>query len=254
MLPNNVLSIQLWSTRQSDSLAEQFEYLRACGYNDVQPHHDQYTDPPAMRALLDEYGLTARSGHFTLSMFERDLDGVVDAARILGMGLVVAPWLNPEDRPNDREGWQALGRKLATISREIRERGLGFAWHNHEFEFVALPDGSCGLEHLLGEDVDLLMDIGWVHRAEQDPLVWLERYAGRIPAVHVKDVAALGQNLDEMGFADVGEGVMDWARYWPAAVDAGAQLMIVEHDAPSDWRRFARVSAQAVRRLAGGSE
>jgi hypothetical protein len=38
----------------------------------------------------------------------------------------------------------------------------------------------------------------------------------------------------------------NWPRYWHAAVQAGAELMVAEHDAPSDWRRFARVNATTM--------
>ena len=246
-----VLSIQLWSTRGATPLAEQLAYLKECGYGDVQPYHDQCADPMGIRALLDEYGLTARSGHFTLSMFETALDAVVSAAHTIGRELVVAPWLDPDQRPKDLEGWRAFGRRLSSLSRRVTGEGLRFAWHNHEFEFEALADGSFGIEYALGEDVLIELDLGWLFRAGQDPLIWLERYAGRLPAIHVKDVAAPGSNLEEMGFADVGAGVMDWPRYWRAAVQAGAELMVAEHDAPSDWQRFARVSANAMRGLAG---
>jgi sugar phosphate isomerase/epimerase len=251
MLPNNVLSIQLWSTRGTTPLAEQLAYLKGCGYGDVQLYHDQCEEPKVIRALLDEYMLTARSGHFTLAMFETALDDIVSTAHTIGMDLVVAPWIDPDDRPKDREGWSAFGRRLSHLSRRLAQEGLRFAWHNHEFEFEALPDGSFGIEHALGEDVLFELDLGWLFRAGQDPLIWLERYEGRLPAIHVKDVAAPNTNPEEMDFADVGAGVMDWPRYWQAAVQAGAELMVAEHDAPSDWRRFARVSAVAMRRLAG---
>jgi CoA-transferase family III len=165
--------------------------------------------------------------------------------------LVVAPWLDPHERPKDREGWSAFGRRLSCLSRQLAQESLRFAWHNHEFEFEVLPDGSFGIDHAVGEDVLVELDLGWLFRAGQDPLIWLKRYEGRLPAVHVKDVAAPNSNLEEMNFADVGAGVMDWPRYWRAAVQAGAELMVAEHDAPSDWRRFARVSASAMRRLAG---
>jgi sugar phosphate isomerase/epimerase len=251
MLPNNVLSIQLWSTRGATPLAEQFAYLKDCGYGDVQPYHDQCDDPTVLRALLDEHRLTARSGHFTLAMFETALDDVVSAAHTIGMGLVVAPWIDPDERPRDREGWKAFGRRLSGLSRRLAAEGLKFAWHNHEFEFEALPDGSFGIEHALGENVLIELDLGWLFKSGQDPLIWLKRYAGRLPAVHVKDVAASNTNQEEMDFADVGAGVMDWPLYWRAAVQSGAELMVAEHDAPSDWRRFARVSAAAMRGLAG---
>jgi len=250
MRPNDVLSIQLWSTRAASSLAEQFEYLAGCGYTDVQPFKDLYADPAALRAMLDEHGLTARSGHFKFSTYETDFDRVVTTARTVGMTLLAADWLDPEERPVDRAGWEALGGRLSNVSKRVADQGLRFAWHNHEFEFAPLPDGSFGIEHALGKDVLWEMDIGWMFKAEQDPLPWLARYAGRVPAIHVKDVAAPGEKLDEMNFADLGEGVMDWQLYWQAAVDAGAELMIAEHDAPSDWRRFARVSGAAMRRFA----
>jgi len=64
MLPNDVLSIQLWSTRGATPLAEQLGYLKSCGYGDVQPYHDQCDNPAVIRALLDELMLTARSGNF----------------------------------------------------------------------------------------------------------------------------------------------------------------------------------------------
>jgi sugar phosphate isomerase/epimerase len=251
MLPGNVLSIQLWSTRGETPLAEQLAYLKECGYGNVELYRDQYGDPAATRALLEEHMLTARSGHFTLAMLETDLEQVVSTAHTIGMGLVVAPWIDPDDRPKDREGWKAFGRRLSRLSRRLTDAGLRFAWHNHEFEFEALPDGSFGIEHALGEDVLIELDLGWLFRAGQDPMIWLERYEGRLPAVHVKDVAAPNTNPEEMGFADVGAGVMDWPLYWRAAVQAGAELMVAEHDAPADWRRFARVSATAMRRFAG---
>ena len=79
---------------------------------------------------------------------------------------------------------------------------------------------------------------------------WIERYRGRIPLVHVKDIAPAGEKVDEDGWADVGAGVMPWARLWPQCVAAGAEIMIAEHDNPSDFERFARVSAAAMRGFA----
>src|ERR1700741_2451492 len=224
MRPNDVLSIQLWSTRAASSLAEQLKYLADCGYTDVQPYKDLYSDPAALRALLDEHGLTARSGHFKFAMFETEFDRVVTAARALGMTLVAADWLDPEERPVDRAGWEALGGRLSRVSRRLADQGLRFAWHNHEFEFAPLPDGSFGIQHVLGEEGLWEMGTGWVFKAEQDPLVWLARYAGRLPAIHVKDVAAPGEKLDEMNFADLGEGVMEWRLYWQGGGDARARL------------------------------
>lgn len=254
MMPDNAISFQLWSALDAaDSLREQLQTLKSLGYTDVQPYHDQYDDPRGMKTLLDEIGLTARTGHFNMDMVVHEFDRVVDAARVLGMGLVVAPYIAPEARPATVDGWKILGALLQGCAELYAEAGLAFAWHNHEFEFFPLPDGSFPIEHLLGERLLWEIDVAWVARAGVDPLPWIRRYAGRIPAVHVKDMAPPGEKLDEDGWADVGTGVLDWQTFWPATVAAGSRLMIAEHDKPSDYRRFAANSIIAMRKLAAST-
>ena len=48
-------------------------------------------------------------------------------------------------------------------------------------------------------------------------------------------------------------GTMDWNTLWDASVTAGSQLMILEHDQPSDWKRTARRSIETMRRLGGSA-
>ena len=126
------------------------------------------------------------------------------------------------------------------------------AWHNHDFEFQALPDGSLPIMHILGEKLLWEADLAWVARGGGDPAAWIERYRGRLAAVHVKDIAPAGEKADEDGWADVGAGVLPWTKLWALTVEAGAELFVAEHDNPSDFERFARVSAEAMRRFATG--
>lgn len=245
------LSLQLWSTRGDDPLPRQLDYLVAHGFTDVQPFHDQYDDVGALKDMLATAGLSTLSGHFNIAMFDGDARRVIDAARALDMSLVVAPWLEPEDRPTDKDGWRRIHDWLIGVKARIEDAGFAFAWHNHDFEFQRFEDGSFGIEYLLGEEIDVAFDLAWVHVAGEDPATWLRRYAGRVPAVHVKDVAASGENIDEMGFADLGHGVVDWPALWNVLDELDVGLRIVEHDQPSDWRRFVTRTTATMRRLRG---
>lgn len=243
----------MFSSRAAGTLEEQLTHLAAAGYTDVQPF---FFGPPEDMAALDTYvallahnGLTAKTGHFTLDIFDQSPELVVQIAAKFGMWLVVVPWINPEDRPKDVAGWQAIGKRMAAHTAAMARHGLTFAYHNHEFEMQPLPDGSIPLDHILGQTVPLEPDLAWMVVGGADPGPWLRKYAGRIPAVHVKDLAPAGQNLEERGFADLGYGVMDWQSLWDQSVAAGAQLMIVEHDQPTDWRRFATRSIATMRRI-----
>ena len=59
--------------------------------------------------------------------------------------------------------------------------GFRLAYHNHDFEFVTLDDGSRLMDVLLAAEPALLWeaDVGWLIRAGEDSLAWLDRYADR---------------------------------------------------------------------------
>src|SRR5207237_1372035 len=107
------------------------------------------------------------------------------------------PYLEEAMRPVDKAGWKALHTVLLGFKEKVEDAGLKFAWHNHEFEFMRFDDGSYGIEYLLGEDIDFAADIGWIYLAGEDPAKWLGHYQGRVPAVHVKDVAPAGEAVAE---------------------------------------------------------
>jgi sugar phosphate isomerase/epimerase len=247
MTVKHPLSMQLYSARKFPPVETQLAATAKAGFDSLETFGAFYEDASNMRRLFDKHGLSARSGHFSLSMVEEHREKALEVAQTLGIPVVIVPHIVAEDRPTDAAGWASLGVRLAKASAWFASKGLRFAWHNHDFEFKALPDGSMPIEHILGKDILWEADIAWVARAKVDPKPWIERYRGRMPLVHVKDIAAPGQNLDEDGWADVGHGVLPWADLWRLCVAAGAEIMVAEHDNPNDYERFARRSAQAMR-------
>ena len=92
------------------------------------------------------------------------------------------------------------------------------------------------------------MDLAWVVKAGEDPVSWMDRLGGRITAIHVKDIAPAGENVDEDGWADVGQGTLDWQKLLAdAKAKTKAQYYVMEHDKPSDAIRFAKRSIAAVK-------
>ena len=243
------LAVQLYSGRNFPPLESQIAVAARAGFTHVETFGPLNEMAKETRGLLDRHGLSAASAHMGLDWIEADTAGAIAAARTLGVDFVVAPYLPPDKRPVGRAGWIALGERLARVRDAVARSGLRFAWHNHDFEFAALPDGSSPIEHVLGADLAWEADLAWVARGGADPIAWVERYRGRMPLVHVKDIAPSGQKIDEGGWADVGAGVLPWANLWSACVAAGAEVMIAEHDNPSDFDRFARTSKAAMRTL-----
>ena len=247
-------SFQLYSARDFQPWASVFDMLARLGYTQVEGFGDLYVDAPATRAELDRAGLSMPSGHFALELLEHDFPAVRRIAKTLGMRMIACPYLEVADRPIDAAGWRDFGLRLGRIGKAAENAGLGFAWHNHEFEFEALADGSLPLTHILdaAPAIGWEIDVAWVIRGGDDPLAWIDRYGDRIVAAHVKDIAPLGEALDEDGWADVGHGTVDWAGLIAALRNrTPAKIFVMEHDIPADLERFARRSIATARTFEG---
>jgi sugar phosphate isomerase/epimerase len=248
------LSIQLYSLREHGPLEAQLDLAATAGFRAVETLNSMLENASETRDALDARGLTAPSSHVAIPVLRERLEAVVVAARALGVGTLVIPALHPPLRPTDAEGWRAIGAEMGAIARRLGEDGLGLAFHNHHWEVEPLPGGALPLDLLLeagaAGGLRWQADLAWLVRGADDPLKRLARWGERLHSVHVKDIAAPGQALDEDGWADPGAGVLDWPTLWAVAARAGADLWIAEHDKPNDPARFVRRAMQTMRDLA----
>ncbi len=243
------LSLQLYSARNFPPLSSQLATLHTLGYQSVEPFGGLYGDIVGFATELNAHELTAPTGHFGIDQLEGGFSAALNVAQTLETNLVICPYLVVEDRPKDAAGWSHFGKRLGAIRKKLADHGIDFGWHNHDFEVTAMADGTMALDHILQADPELQWeaDIGWIARAGQDPLHWLAKYSGRVAALHVKDIAAKAEPVVEDGWADVGHGVLNWAQIIPAGLKAGAKTLVVEHDNPADFERFARRSIETAK-------
>jgi sugar phosphate isomerase/epimerase len=243
------LSFQLYSARNFPPTSAVFALLAANGYTEVEGFGGNYgaADEAAGKALkseLDAHGLTMPTGHFGIDLLEGNPDQIIAFAKAVGMESIYCPHLMPKDRPTDAAGWHAFGVRLQKAGAPYKAAGFDFGWHNHDFEFVALPDGTFPQDHILagGPDLSWEADIAWVVRGGADPFAWIEKYGKRITSVHVKDIAPAGENKDEDGWADVGHGTVPWAKLVAALKGTSVRHFVVEHDNPNDLERLVKRS------------
>ncbi len=247
-----MFSYQLYSSRNFPPVSATLQMLADLGYDGSEGFGGLYADQSAldeMSAGLKATGLKMRSGHFGIEQVEDTPDWAIKIAKTLGMDTVIVPWLHPDQRPKDAAGWHALGARLQKAGAPLRDAGLKFGWHNHDFEFFALPDGTIPQTAMFegGPDLAWEMDVAWVVRGGADPLKWIADHAHRIVAAHVKDIAPKGENLAEDGWADVGHGTIDWKTIHAALTAIGVDNFVMEHDNPSDHARFTSRALASVK-------
>ena len=112
---------------------------------------------------------------------------------------------------------------------------LGFVilYHNHAFEFEDKVDGQYGLDYLFDTipetDIQAELDTYWVQVGGEDPVAYINKYAGRLPRLHIKDRAPAPAD-EECPFAEVGHGILDWDGIFAAAPAADVEWYVVEQD------------------------
>lgn len=245
-------SYQLYSSRNFPPLSDTLRMVADLGYTQVEGYGALYADPKAvddLKGALGATGLAMPTAHISLEMLRDAPAQVLDIAKTLGIKAVFAPHVAAPDRPSDAAGWAAFGRNLAKLGAPIWDAGLQFGWHNHDFEMADLGGTDRPLDLILqGDDrLTLELDVAWVQVGGQNPADWIAKYADRLLAAHLKDIAPIGQATDEDGWADVGHGVMDWPGLMAALRDTKASYFIMEHDNPNDHRRFAERSIAAAK-------
>lgn len=236
------LAVQLYTLRSlMDDSLESFEKVIASvadkGYDAVETAGLPEVNASEIKTVLDTYGISVCSAHIGLMTLEGDFKNQVQIHKTLGNNNLVVPFLPPNLRASNAEEWKILGNRIAQIAKAYKQSGMQLLYHNHDFEMVSYEDVT-GLEIMIdAAGTDLLnveLDLAWVVRGGKDPLKLLKSFSGHVKRVHVKDIAPEGENTEEDGWADVGYGTLDWATLLPAAVDAGAEAFIVEHDNPKN--------------------
>jgi sugar phosphate isomerase/epimerase len=148
--------------------------------------------------------------------------------------------------------------------KRVRQAGVQFAYHNHNFEFYPREDAGgrlpmdIVLESCDPSLVKIELDLCWIASARKDPLEYFRRYPGRFPMVHVKGLrevpAASAQPvpIDRVlpNISDVGhDDVIDWPRIFAHSKEAGIKHYFVEHDNPKQPFESLRNSYDYVSRL-----
>lgn len=243
--------VQLYTLRSA--LAEDLDGTLAAvaeiGYQEVELFQLHGLAPRELRGRLDAVGLRAASSHYGIGALRDDLEGTIEGALELGQSLMVVPSVPGGER--SAEGLARVADDLNRAGERAREAGLRVGYHNHDWELAPLPGGTRPIDLLLDRTdpdlVDWQMDVFWTVHGGGDPMAMLERRAGRVTSVHVKDRTADGRMVD------VGAGVIDFATILPRAEAQGLMHAFVEHDRPGDPVQSVRRSYEHLSSLGAGA-
>ena len=255
------VGVQLYTVR--DLMKDDFEGTIAkvaqIGYKEVEFAGYFGRTPQQVRALLEKDGLTAPSTHVQYDELDEKFPKVIEDSKTIGLKYIVCPWI-PEEARKSPDIWKQAAEKFNKCGEQTKNAGMQFAYHNHWFEFLP-TNGVLPYDELLKDcDAKLVkmeMDLCWITTAGGDPVKYFEKYPGRFPLVHVKDVKKLphvsqggAQNFgDTVDLTEVGSGIIDWKRIFAKSDVAGIKHYIVEHDHPKQPLESIKTSYEYLSKL-----
>ena len=229
-MKNIPVAVQMFTLREESQqdFAGALKKVKELGYDGVEFAGYGGLSATEVRELLDNLGLQAASSHIPLDQIENNLDQVIEDQKILGSNFIVCPYLMPDRR--SEEDYQTLVQVLEQAGEKCRREGLTLCYHNHDFELDRLNDGRMALETIFEdtkpENVSTELDVYWLSKAGEKPVEWINRYSGRTPLVHLKDMTT----DEEQFFAELGTGGVDIEAVLNTGEDAGVQWWVVEQD------------------------
>ncbi len=185
------------------------------------------------KQLLADHKMITTSGHYDFTKYfdkssddmMRYVDQCIEGAHALGQRYITWPWLDPVFR--SLENFRLLTGKLNAIGERINKAGLGFAYHNHDFEFVDYG-GVTGYDIIMRDTdpklVKLQLDLYWVaHSSTLSVRELVNKQPGRFVMWHIKDMDKVSRDYSELG-----NGSIDFSLMLPHATRAGLQYYYIE--------------------------
>lgn len=227
------IGAQLFTLRTYTQTPEDLDYtlsqVAKMGYETVQVSAIGPMPPETVRALCDKHGLPIVLTHTDPLRILRDTEAVIREHDILGcpyigMGMMPEKYRHPEWFHRFIEDYKEPAKKIAAAGKLLM-------YHNHNLEFQKFG-GRLVMESLMEaftpEELGFTLDTYWVQMGGADVCAWLEKLKGRIPCVHLKDMAVEGM---QPIMAPVGEGNLPWKKILDTIVaQGGTQHLLVEQD------------------------
>jgi len=241
------LAVQLYCVRnemQEDPLGS-LGKLAEMGYTSIE--HANYVDhkfygwnAKEFKKVLEDFGLKIPSGHTVLRKnhwnetredFNDEWKRLIDDAAYIGQDYVISPYMEGEVHStyDNFMGFMEIFNRSGELCRKY---GMKFGYHNHDFEFSKLLNGTTLWDLIMDytdtDKVVMQLDMGNMFKAGAKAEDVLTRHPGRYDNIHVKNML-LSEN-GEYESCVLGKGLIDVKKTIDLARDQGTTLFIIEQE------------------------
>jgi len=202
--------------------------------------------PAEFKKVVADTGMEVLSSHAGVEatgITRENAQKMADDHAELGVKYCVQPWIEEVDR--NIETYKRMAGDWNEVGKIMKEVGIQFGYHNHNFEFLnvdgIVPYYDIFLKDLDPELVTMELDMYWATKAGQDPVEMFNKYPGRFQLFHFKDMAEESDPFYDVikdDITPVGAGLIDFKRIYAAKEVAGMKYLFVEDDNQGNGKPF----------------
>jgi sugar phosphate isomerase/epimerase len=195
--------------------------------------------PAEFKKIVSDLGMEIISSHTSVEAAGITLESakkMADDHAAMGVKYCVQPWVEEVNR--NIESYKKMIADWNEVGKVMKEVGIQFGYHNHNFEFKPTEDGLIPYYDIFMKEMDaslitMELDMYWATKAGQDPVEMFNKYPGRFQLFHFKDMSQQSAPFYDVikdDITSVGSGLIDFKRIWAARETAGMKYMFVEDD------------------------
>ena len=205
-------------------------------------------EPVEFKKLVSDLGMEVLSSHTQVEGAGVTLDNARKMAEDhanLGVRYCLQPWIVEEMRTT-LDSYRKMAENWNQIGQIMKESGIQFGYHNHNFEFDTvegkIPYFDIMLAELDEQLVTMELDLFWTSKAGYNPIEIIKKYPGRFQLFHMKDMftneAPFFKTDGVTDFAPVGAGVINFKDILAVKDIAGMKHLVVEQDRSREGNIF----------------
>lgn len=234
------IALQMYTLREFTKtpadIAKTLSRAKKIGYDAIQSSAMGPIDPKELSNILKGEGLTCCATHIPMDAMRDKTQEVIENHKLWGCEYTAIGGWGWKDV--DAKGWNQFASDYSELARKFAGSGLAIGYHNHSHELVKY-NGQTALDILIqncSKDIWFEIDCYWITHGGGDPAAWIEKVAGRVPCVHLKDMGITADKQQQM--REIGEGNLNWPRILEACRKAGTKWYIIEQDNCNDVDPF----------------
>jgi len=176
-----------------------------------------------MKNTCNALGMKLTSGHVAL---DDNFDTTMEEAVASGQEYLICSSMPSKGQTVDN--YKKVAEAFNKAGEACKKLGIKFGYHNHDYEFESY-NGQVLYDVLMDNTqadlVHMELDLGWVIVGGKNPLDYFNKYEGRFPLWHLKDM-----NLAKKESTEFGKGGLDIPAMMANQKTSGVQHIFIEQE------------------------